>query len=104
MQMKETRKQGALDHTHGLTFVTVLYGKSSLGGFVVSHVAQTFTFPRELVLDDHAILDISIFLRERREANNQREYYDFFILLGCFFRVTVFSVSVLLQGDEKQKR
>ena len=48
------------------TFVTVLYGMSSLGGFVVSHVAQPFTFPRELVLDDHTIFNITILLKEKQ--------------------------------------
>lgn len=58
---------------HHLTFVTVLYSDGGLGGFVVSHVAQTFTFPGELILDDHAILNIAIFLEGKR-----REETDFF--------------------------
>lgn len=53
-----------------LTFVTVLYGKGSLGGFVVSHVAEAFTFSCELIFDDHTILDTPIFLNKTEATEN----------------------------------
>lgn len=48
---------------HKLTFVTVLDSKGSLRGFVVSHIAQSFTFASGLILDDHAIFNITILLK-----------------------------------------
>lgn len=47
-----------------LTFVAVLYSEGGLGWFVVSHVAQSFTFPCGLVFDDHTILNVTMFLQE----------------------------------------
>ena len=64
---------------HSLTFVTVFYGDGSLRGFVVSNVAQSFTFPCGLILDDHAIFNITVLLIQSDRGNGQKlqDLYSF---------------------------
>lgn len=50
-----------------LTFVTVLYSDGSLGGFVVSDVTESFTFPGEFIFDDDAVFNVSVLLEDRQE-------------------------------------
>lgn len=85
---------------HSLTFVTVLYSKCSLGGFVVSHVAQSFTFPCGLILDDHAILNITIFLRETQTDRGNSPGIEGFIftLLHSYIMRQEIAVIASIQG------
>lgn len=53
------------------TFVAVLYGEGSLGGFVVPYVAEAFTFSCKLVFDDHTILNIPILLQNRKQKESK---------------------------------
>lgn len=95
---------------HNLTFVTVLYSEGSLGWFVVSHVAQSFTFPCGLIFDDHAILNITIFLKETQtDGGKSKEWKDSHIELGrdssyCkYFILYVLHCIAYLKGLIKPK-